>query len=224
MSLKINFSNIEKVRYIILGAGGHGRVICDILRYRVKSDLLVFLDDDPQKQSKVIDGVRVIGSIEALFELVKERKDIKAIPAFGDNKSRRKFFQLIKEAGVEILDAVHPKTVISPSVKIGEGFVAMAGAIVNPGVKIGENVCINTNAVVEHDCYIGAHVHIFPGAVITGGVRIEDGCHIGSGAVINPYLKIGQGSYVGSGAVVKEDIPPGLIVAGVPARKIREVR
>jgi acetyltransferase-like isoleucine patch superfamily enzyme len=107
-------------------------------------------------------------------------------------------------------------------VQLGKAVVIFAGVIVNPGTAIEDNVCLNTGASIDHDNWLRNSCHVFPQATLTGGVQVGEFTSIGSNATVNPYVKIGRDSIVGSGAVVLRDVADGVVVAGVPARVIRE--
>ena len=130
----------------------------------------------------------------------------------------------VQQAGFAFIDAIHPDASVSPSSKIGSGVAVMAGAIINADVHIADNVIINTGAIVEHDCRIADHVHISTGAKLAGGVTVERGVHVGIGASVRESITIGAHAVVGAGAVVVKDVPPGQVVAGVPARMLHGVR
>lgn len=195
---------------VVVGAGGHGRVVADILRTRAITDF-VFLDDAWETQ-----GPRVVGPVSRIQEFARD--GVKFHVAFGNNALRAGVCAQVLEAGGLLGHAVHPAAVLSQDVDFGVNFTAMAGAVVNPGVRIGQNVCINTRASVDHDCVLGDHSHVFPGAILTGNVHVEAGATIGAGAIVLPGRRIGADAFVGAGAVVTRDVAPVSTVVGVPAR------
>lgn len=207
----------ERKRVIILGAGGHGRVILDILR-KMGLEVVGFLDDNPGLIGKSVNDIPVLGTVDRLGEFPANAAFIIGI---GDNDSRAKIFSKLVELGLNILNAIHPQAIIAEDVRIGRGVAIMGGAVLNTGAVSGDDVCINTGATVDHDNILGDHCHIFPGANLNGGVKVGEFAYIGSGAVILPYLSVGENAYVGAGAVVIEDVPPNAVVAGVPARVIK---
>jgi UDP-perosamine 4-acetyltransferase len=206
------------IQVIGIGAGGHAKVVLDILRLMNEYRVVGLLD--PNCVGESVGGVPVLGGDELLPRLHAEGVAVAfiGVGGVGDNTLRIKLFEKVQAAGFTFINAIHPAAVLAPSVQLGEGISIMAGAIVNPDTRIGDNVIINTGAIVEHDCEIAAHAHISPGAVLCGGVRVGMGAHIGAGATVRQYVTVGERAVVGAGAVVIKDVPPGVAVVGVPAR------
>ena len=187
-------------RLIIIGAGGHGRVVADATDQPV-----VFLDDNLK-----LDGV--IGSINQL-EQIKKRGDV-IVVGIGDNKIRMENLSKIQEAAT----IIHSTAVISKSATIGDGTVVFANVVINPNSAIGRGCILNTSSTVDHDCIIGDGVHISPGAHLGGNTTVGDCSWIGIGASVKHDVTIGKNVIVGAGAAVVNDIPDGVTVVGVPAK------
>lgn len=207
---------------MILGCGGHGRVILDIV-LRGRHRVVGFLDDNPAKHGKVIHGVKVLGASDVLLALRKTQRVQGVVVAIGDNHRRAEIFARVREWGFKTPNIIHPQTMLATHTQVGEGVVIMAGVVVNPGARVGNNVCINTGARIDHDCLLRDHCHIYPGATLTGGVEVGEYSYVGSGAVVNPCLKIGRESFVGTGAAVIHDVPDGVVVVGVPAKILKSL-
>lgn len=198
---------------IIIGAGGHGKVIADIVR-SCGDSVLGFLDDSPNPSTSVC-GIPVLGRSEDYVNY----PEAKLVIAIGNGAVRRKVAQRLTDA--RWYTAIHPSAVISPmGTAIGEGTVIMAGAVVNPCAIIGKHCIINTKASVDHDNRIGDYTHISVGATLAGTVTVGDTVWVGAGAVVSNNISVCADCMIGAGAVVVRSIEePGTYV-GVPARKI----
>lgn len=191
----------------LYGASGHAKVIRDIIRAQ-GGDVELLYDDNP--------------AIETLCGVRVDRPDNVTGPliiSIGNNAIRKKIAGKLDH--VEFGRAIHPSAIISPSAKIGEGTVVMAGTVIEPETKIGKHCIINTQASVNHECVIGDYVHISPGATLCGDVHVGAGSWICAGAVIVQGIRIGRNCTVGAGSVVLKDLPDGSTAVGVPARIIK---
>lgn len=205
---------------VIIGAGGHGRVVRDILRAAGRDRVVGFLDADPGLIGQTIADVPVLGPGNLLGRLRSERGVRGAIVAIGDNRVRRRYLDEIVAAGLEPISALHPSAILSPNVKVGRNVVICAGAIVATDSTIGDSVIVNTGAQVDHECAISAGVHLAPASALAGRVNVGGDAFVGLGARVIQCLTIGEGAVVGAGAVVIRDVPAGARVVGVPARAL----
>ncbi len=208
---------------IILGGGGHAKVLIDAIQAGGKVEVIAVLDHDPSLAGKKILGVPVRGSDEMILELAVEADSfVVGIGSVGNPSARMKLFENALAAGLKPLTVIHPKAVVSPHARIGEGCMLYAGSIVNPDACIGRNVIINTGAIIEHDCMIGDHVHVATGARLAGTVNVGMGAHIGAGAVIRQKGEVGEFAVVGGGGVVVKPVKPGETVVGNPAHPLQK--
>ena len=207
-------------KLIILGAGAHAKVLVDLAGQLPDWELAGLLDDASSKQSTDVFGFPVLGRTNQLRAIAAEKLVDAAALAFGDNATRRRYFEFVRKTGIEPATLVHPSAVISPHARLGAGVVVLAAVVVNAGAVIGDNVCLNTGCSIDHDCRVEDHSHVFPNATLTGGVQVCSGATIGANAVVNPNLKIGRNAVAGAGAVVIRDIEDGQVVAGNPARPL----
>lgn len=195
-------------KLIIIGAGGHGKVIADIAVKNGYEDI-VFLDDNVE----IIEcaGFPVVGETSMVSEIDGDK-----IVAVGNNEVRKRISEKIAT-----VDLIHPKAIISRRVEIGEGTVIMAGAVVNSDATIGKGCIINTGASVDHDCVIEDYCHIAVGAHVAGNCHIGENTWIGAGAIVNNNVNICSHCIIGAGSVVIKDImEPGTYV-GIPSKKIK---
>lgn len=207
-------------RILILGAGGHGRVVLDILLTDPVNHVVGFLDNNSAIHGRRIDGVPVCGAIDALADLVAAHTATHAIIAIGDNGVRRGLARTAARVGVELLNAIHPSATLAQNVTLGRNIVIAAGVVVCANCQIGDSAILNTGCIVDHQTMIGEGVHICPGVRVAGRVVVESGAFLGIGATVIPKVTIGFESIVGAGAVVIDDVPPLATVVGVPARAI----
>lgn len=202
---------------IIFGAGGHGRVVLDIL-LESGANVLGFLDDDKSKVGQKIRGFKVLGD----RSYIEKRDSVGLALGIGDNAIRENIFRKAKDTGLRTVSAVHPMAIVSKDVIIGEGVVIMPGAIVNAGTVLKEGVVINTGATVDHDCHLKRFCQVWPGAHLAGTVRVGEFSYIGTGTSVIQNINIGKKVMVGAGTVIISDVPDNVTVAGNPGRVIKK--
>lgn len=209
---------------VILGGGGHARVLIDSLSMSGAARPHAILDRDRSLWGQDLMGVPILGGDELLRQVAQEgvTRFVVGVGAVSDNQVRRRLFELGLAHGLTPLTVCHPSAVRSSWAQVGAGSVLYPAAVVNAGALLGVNVIVNTGAIVEHDCVIGDHVHIATGARLSGGVRVGNGAHIGAGATVRQCLSIGEWAIIGAGAVVVDDVPRQTVVAGVPARPLHK--
>lgn len=207
---------------IVLGSGGHAKVVLDVLRL-LGREIVGLTTEDHALIGREAFGCRVLGSDAALAAYAPEQiRLVNAIGSVHAMEARKSLFEKMKARGFAFAQVIHPSAVIAGDAVIGEGAQVMAGAVIQPGARIGDNTIVNTRASVDHDCSIGAHVHIAPGCTLSGNVRVADDSHIGAGATIIQGRQIGAHCLVAAGAVVIHDVADNERVAGVPARRMRD--
>ncbi len=215
--------NLKKDQVVVYGAGGHAKVVAEILRL-TNWDVVGFLDAvNPRRKGEDFYGSKILGGDEVLEDLL--RSGVKhVIVGFGDNSLRVKTADRLVELGFCLLIAVHPNAVCAADVSIGEGTAVCSGAVIGPSTLVGRNAIINTQASLDHDCVLRDGAHVGPGAIVTGAVEVGECAWIGAGAVIADHRTIGHGSIVGAGAVVVKDVPEAVVVMGVPAKITRSAK
>jgi len=205
---------------LIIGGGGHARVLIDMIRLR-STEILGIIDIDPGKTGNIVSGVKIIGDESVLAGYrPEELLLVNAVGSVHLPKVRTAIFDKFEAMGFCFATVVHPASIVSSDAILGEGVQIMAGAVVQPGRNIGKDSIINTGALVDHDCSIGEHVHLAPGVTLSGGVKVGNGVHIGTGASVIHGVNIGNRSVIAAGAVVIDDVESDSEVAGVPARRL----
>jgi len=203
--------------YIILGAGGHAKVIIDILRSL--NCHIAGIISPTIAEGSFFKGIKYLGSDKILKEFTVEKYYfVNALGSINNTFPRTQLFQLYSQYQCIFPKIIHPQAVISKSAIIKNGVHILAGSIIGPDVKINENVIINTQSIIEHDCVIGSHSHVASGATLCGNINIGNNVHIGAGSTINQDLSIGDSSVIASGAVVTQNIGQNCLAAGVPAK------
>lgn len=208
-------------KVVIIGAGGHARVIADIIK-KSNDELIGFLDDNVEIQGKnIFDSKNVIGFIKDCNEIQNNNFEYFFVVGIGDNRVRKTISE--KYSNLKWYTAIHPSVVTGTDVEIGEGTVAMAGSVINTGTKVGKHCIINTCASLDHDDIIEDYVHISPGAHLAGKVKVGEGSWICAGVTIVNNVNIGQSVIVGAGATVIDNIRENNVTyVGVPAKRIEK--
>ncbi|MEJ5864140.1 acetyltransferase [Pseudomonas farsensis] len=204
--------------FVLLGAGGHAKVLLALLR-AIGAEVVGVCDPGLQAASDWR-GVRVLGDDAALDSLPPDRVAlVNAIGQVVGSPRRMEVFEHFSARGYRFPALVHPAAWVDESVVVHEGAQIMAGAVIQPDTVIGANSVINTGARVDHDCIIASHVHIAPAAVLCGGVSIAAGTFVGAGATVIQGISIGEHAVVGAGSTVIRNLPAGHVLVGSPVRK-----
>ncbi len=208
---------------VLLGGGGHARVVADAARSVPGAwELLGIVDPGPAQRTRTLLGLAHLGDDEAfaarLLALEPDERPwlVVALGAIGDPSARRSL--AARFAGASWAPVIHAAAWVSPEAIVGPGAVVLGGAIVNAGATLGEHAIVNSGAVVEHDAAVGAFAQLAPGAVIGGGAVVGEDAFVGLGARVRDHVTVGAGAMVAMGSVVVGDVAPGTSVAGVPAR------
>jgi sugar O-acyltransferase (sialic acid O-acetyltransferase NeuD family) len=214
---------VKTRRVFVYGAGGHGKVVGDILVAKGETEFAGFVDDNGELVGATVMGFLVVGNGEWLRQEALNSPVVVAM-GIGGSRSRQLIAECCSQRGIEILTLVHPAATVSRTARLGTGTVVMAGAVVNAEAKVGAAVIVNTGAAVEHDVEIGDYAHVAPNAAMGGGSRLGAFSHLGLGAVVLQGVSIGCHTVVGAGAVVVRNLPDHVVALGVPARIQRRIR
>jgi sugar O-acyltransferase (sialic acid O-acetyltransferase NeuD family) len=206
----------------LYGAGGHAKVVIDIIKESGKDSIRFLIDDAVNLKGTIFSGYPVVGTRHDLLDKLKKKPASRGIISIGENDVRYKIYQWFLKNGMQLATAIHPQACLAKSATLGYGTVLMAGVVINASVIVGNNSIINTHSSIDHDSNIGNHVHIGPGSVLCGNVTIGDLSMIGAGSTVVPNITIGKKVVVGAGSTVIHDVPDGIMVAGSPARVIQK--
>jgi sugar O-acyltransferase (sialic acid O-acetyltransferase NeuD family) len=195
---------------VVIGAGGHSKVVISALRASGHEPIAV-LDDDSTKTNSQILGVPVRGALN----LLREIEAAGVVMAIGNNRTRRRIASKLDAAWITV---IHPTAYVDPTARVGPGTVVFAGAIIQADTVIGAHAIINTGASVDHDCIIGDFTHLAPGVRLAGDVRVGEGTLMGIGSVAIPGVRIGNWATIGAGAAAIANIASDTVASGLPAR------
>jgi sugar O-acyltransferase (sialic acid O-acetyltransferase NeuD family) len=202
-------------KLVIIGAGGHGKVVADIALKMNKWESISFLDDN--KSIKSLSGFDVIGTIGDALNY-KDEADF--FVAIGNNAKREALLKEFFDKGFSIVSLVHPNCILGSDVTIEVGTVIMAGVVVNSSTHIGKGCILNTQCNIDHDNIIEDYVHISPGVNLAGTVFIGSHSWIGIGSTVSNNVKIVSCCIIGAGSLVLKDITvPGTYV-GAPVQRV----
>ncbi len=205
--------SIIKNNLLIIGAGGHGKVIADIALAQRKWDRISFLDDN-FPNIKNISNWEVIGKTSDRLSQKENFPNI--FIAIGNNKTRKKIQENCRLEGFYLPTIIHPNSNINSNVQFGDGCAVMAGVTINIDSKIGLGVIVNTNSSIDHDCIIGAYSHICPGVNLAGNITVGGQTWVGIGSNIIQNIHIGQNVMIGAGSTVIKDIESNVLAFGNP--------
>jgi UDP-perosamine 4-acetyltransferase len=198
---------------VVIGAGGHAKVIIDML---LDNGLTVVACVSHADAPRYRD-IQVLVGDESLVALRAEGVDA-AVVAVGANALRQRLAADAVALGFSLPPVVSRSAQISPTARIGEGAVIMPNAVVNADAAIGRLAIVNTGATVDHDCVVGEAAHVAPGVHFSGGVRLGTRSIVGVGSSARPLVVIGDDVVIGAGSVLVSDIADGVTAYGVPAR------
>ncbi|WLR52978.1 acetyltransferase [Bacillus tianshenii] len=206
-------------KIVLLGSGGHCKVIQDIVKAGGEYELFGLLDDK-ETGHVVKDGIHY-APISFAHELLESDCDVRLVISIGNNRIRKKIAEKLNLPNEKYATLVHPSAVLGSNVTIGAGAVVMPGAMINADSKVGKHNIVNTRSVIEHDNLLEDYVHLSPNASAAGGVTIAEGTHVGIGASIIPGIHIEEWTVIGAGAAVVHNLPAYCTAAGVPAKPIK---
>lgn len=204
---------------LVVGAGGHGKVVADTAYSIGRWDKIAFLDDRYASIGNVLNGP-VLGPLNQAASFLSEYAEL--VVAIGDNYLRVNLLRKFEDIGFRLPTLVHPTAFVSRAASLKPGTVVLSQAAVNAGAKVGFGCIINTAATVDHDCVLGTGVHVCPGAHLGGEVSVGDYSWLGIGSTIIHKISIGEKVIIGAGTVVIKQIENNVTVFGVPGRVVKK--
>lgn len=206
----------------IVGAGTYGEAMCElaeILGYTIKG----FYDEDEKKQALTIMEHSVLGKFSDLND--KEIANNSFIVAIGNNAARYRIMNRILSSGGDTPTLIHPTATISPSAEVGKGVYIQANAYIWTKVRIEDFCIISPNVVIAHHSNVGKACLISTLTGVGASINIEDKVFVGMGCtIVTGMHTVGENSIIGAGAVVLKDVDKNSVYAGVPAKKIRDIK
>ncbi|HEU5474846.1 MAG TPA: acetyltransferase [Actinophytocola sp.] len=209
---------------LIVGAGGLSRETLSAVE-AVNSvspqwTMLGFLDDDPALHGRYVQRRPVLGPLD----LVHDHPDaavVMTIASIHNPGTRRRIVQRLALPAERYATIVHPAASVAAGAEVGPGSVFLAGSVVTAPQVIGSHVVVMPNTTITHDDHIHDYVMFASGVLVSGFVTVCESAYLGTGAMIRERLTIGAEALVGMGAVVLNDVPPGEVWVGNPARHLR---
>lgn len=210
------------IRAVIIGAGGHARVVLDAARVCGEFDVEAAVDL-PNRVGGEFHGVPIAAAEDGLEALRAGGAEaaIIAVGSVGDTAVRERLAAAALAAGFSLATVVHPSATVAASAQIGEGTFVAAGAVIAPEAVVGRCAIINHRAVVDHDCEVGDFAHLSPGCTLSGTVRIGDRSHLGTASCVVQGVRIAEDALIGAGSVVIDDVPARVVAYGNPCRIVR---
>lgn len=206
---------------VIVGAGGFARETAQAVRDTGEFKLLGHLDDNANLHGTDVDGVPVLGGCDLVHELPEAR----VVVCVGNPRDYAARARLVRRLGLpadRYATVIHPTAVVSATSTIGPGSVLLAHCVLTAAVRVGAHVAVMPHVVLTHDDVVEDYVTITSGVRLGGGVRLERGAYVGSGALVREGTTVGAWSQIGLGSAVLDDVPPGEIWVGSPARLLRK--
>ncbi len=207
---------------VVYGASEGGITLVEAIRAMGGYEVVAFIDDTPGLIGGVVFGLP-IWSGDELEELTS-----RGVGALASHISVREFRLKIRDraltAGLTMINVIHPRAFVSPSVQMGVGNVIKAGAIIDTAVRVGDCCIIDNGVIVPHHNLIHDGCHLAPGVTMGGGCSIGEKTLVGVGSMISPRIKIGRNVIVRPGSVVVNDVPDEVLIGGNPAKIVGKRR
>ncbi|MGP5709260.1 NeuD/PglB/VioB family sugar acetyltransferase [Brachybacterium alimentarium] len=207
---------------VIVSAAGTGRETVDVLRAVNKRkdrpwNLLGVLDDGAtqlQRDRLEAQGTAFLGAVDAWLDARTAPSSY--VVAIAHTGVRRLLAAKFDAAGHSPATLVHPDVPVGSSASIGAGAIVYPGAQISTNVQLGRHAILNAAVYVAHDVTVGDFVSVNPRGQLSGEVTIEDDVLIGAAAIVLQGLRVGRGTTIGASALVTKNVPPNVVVKGIP--------
>jgi sugar O-acyltransferase (sialic acid O-acetyltransferase NeuD family) len=202
---------------LLVAASGLAREALALLRAQGGHDITGFLDDNLALAGAAIEGVPVLGPIEAVSAYPRARLLVCA----GRGGARERIVARLDALGIadaRYTTAVHPSIAIPTGCSVGAGSILLAGVVLTAAVRIGSHVVVMPNATLTHDCALDDYATLCAGVALGGHVIVQRGAYLGMNASVREHINVGAGATLGMGSVLLRDLPAGEVWAGAPAR------
>lgn len=211
---------MKKRRIVVIGAGGHGREIAQLINDIAEDgggfEIIGFVDDDISLTGKVIAGLPVLGELSWLTE----QPEIAVAVGVGKPAVKQALLQRLSVQRTKVPELIHPSALLGRRISVGAGVQICAGCILTTDISLGSMVTLNRGCHISHDCVIGAFASLHPAVALAGNVSVGEGAELGIGSCSIQGRTIGAWSVVGAGAVITRDVREAVTVVGVPAREV----
>ena len=203
---------------LIIGAGGLGKEVADLIRDIGGYEIIGFLDDDVNKKGAVINGIPVLDTIGCLEQYGNVENVVIAI---ANPAARRRIYEYSRTMRFQYPNLIHPTVVVGSNVKMGIGNIVGAYSMLSTDVVLHDFITINPQCGIGHESSVGSFTTLYWNVHIGGNTFILENCELGSKACVIQGLRISDNVVLGAGAVVVKNIDESGIYAGVPVRKIK---
>jgi sugar O-acyltransferase (sialic acid O-acetyltransferase NeuD family) len=207
---------------VLLGAGGTACEAVDLVAALVQEGaayrLVAALDDDSGLAGQWIGTVPIAGPLARAREYPSDTRFVDTLGSPRNYSSRPGIVGALGIPEERFVTLVHPAALVSKSVTLGAGSLVFAFAAIGAGARLGSHVTVLPHGTVSHDATVGDWSILATGAIVSGSARIGRCCYLGAGCTVIDGEQVGEGALLGMGSVVIREVPPGVVVAGNPAR------
>jgi sugar O-acyltransferase (sialic acid O-acetyltransferase NeuD family) len=204
---------------VVLGSGGHCRVILSILDAVGGYRIAEIIELGTPRFGEQIMGIPVTPNPLGIVDWCGH-SEVDFFLAIGDNNLRKYWWEKIKAIGLSMPNLISPQALLDSSSVLGESNVICARAFIGPQAILGNNNLINTSAIVEHEVIVGSHCHLAPSSTVAGRGRIENSCFLGAGSTVIDNISVAANTIVGAGGtLVRNVVQSDGIYLGTPAKR-----